>query len=480
MKITNSKWLALTIILAAPFLSILDAFIMNVAVPSIKRGIRASDGEVQLMIAVYLLGYACFQITSGRIGDYLGRKRVFIAGMLFFTFTSCLCGLSVSPVELIAARFFQGIGAAIMTPQTIAMIQVIFPEQQERTKALGFYGIVMGSATILGQFLGGYLSDSHFSIAGWRLIFFVNLPVGVLAVAATAIFLRETSKKNNGHLDYRGVGMLTTALFCLIIPLILGREEGWPIWCFLLLILSGLVFFLFIKYQQIKLKSGGSPLVDITLFKIKDFNMGLIIIVFYFMMHTSYLLMISIYLQTGLGISPYQNGLFFIAFGLSATFASFLSIRAVSSYGKRVLQAGALILLLSFVLQARYLIPGAPHLSIYLQLGCYGFGAGIILPSLLNTALRSIPLHFAGAASGVYATVQQASSALGISIIGGVFYWVLSHSGQQTAGYVNAFHRGLYSEIACILFVIILLYLLPAKGNRQDNSPGQSRKSCIS
>jgi EmrB/QacA subfamily drug resistance transporter len=479
MKITNNKWFALAIILAAPLLSILDAFIMNVAVPSIKRGIQATDGEVQLMIALYLLGYASFQITSGRIGDYLGRKKVFIAGMLFFTITSCVCGLSVTPFELIAARFFQGVGAAIMTPQTIAMIQVIFPKPEERTKALGFYGIVMGSATILGQFLGGYLSESHFAIAGWRLIFFVNLPVGILAVAATMAFLQETPKKSNERLDYQGVFLLTVSLFFLIIPLIVGREEDWPKWCIIMLIFSGLLFVLFIRQQQIKLKSGAAPLVNMNLFKIKDFNLGIITVVFYFMMHASYLLIISIYLQNGLGITPYQNGLFFIAFGVSATFASFLSIRALSRYGKRVLRAGALIMLLSFILQMEYLIPHVSYLSVYLQLGFYGFGAGIILPSLLNTALRSMPLPFAGAASGVYATIQQASSALGISIIGGLFYWVLSHTDQRPADYISAFHHGLYAEITCILAVSVLLYSLPAKGNPQDNLPGDRKNSAV-
>lgn len=461
MTITNSKWFALTILMAAPLLSVLDVFIINVAIPSIKRGIHAKDGEVQLVIALYLLGYASFQITSGRAGDYWGRKRVFIAGMFLFTFFSCLCGFSHTPVELIIFRFFQGVSAAIMTPQTIAMMQLIFPGPKERTKAVGFYGMVMGLATIMGQFLGGFLSDTHFSIPGWRLIFFVNLPVGIIAIVAAAIFLKETPKNKNDQPDYYGAGILTACLFSLIIPLIIGREQGWPLWSFGLLAFSLLSFCYFIKDQQDKLTTGLAPLVNMSLFKIKDFNRGIITVVFYFTMHTSYLLMISIYLQNGLQINAYQNGLFFVVFGLSASVSSFLSIRAVSVYGKKVLQAGAVMMLVSFFLQSVYLNKQSSYLNIFFQMGFYGFGGGIVLPSLLNMALRSVPLKFAGAASGIYATVQQASSALGISIIGGIFYHILGNAGGKSANYNSAFHYGLAAEIGCILVVSFLLYKLP-------------------
>jgi EmrB/QacA subfamily drug resistance transporter len=457
----ENKWFSLTILLAAPLLSVLDVFIINVAVPSIKRGIAANNSQMQLVIALYLLGYASFQITSGRAGDYLGRKKVFIAGMFLFTFFSCLCGFAQSPLQLIICRFFQGLSAAIMTPQTIAMMQLIFPEQEERTKAVGLYGIVMGFATILGQFLGGYLSNTHWLIAGWRLIFFVNLPLGMLAILLAAFFLRETERKNAGRLDYGGAFILTAGLFCLIIPLIIGREDGWPAWSFILLFLSGLLFYYFRNNQQRKLTGGKQPLVNLSLFQIKDFNRGIITVVFYFMMHTSYLLIISIYLQNGLGINSFQNGLFFVVFGFSATIASLLSIKAVHRYGKVVLQIGAGLMLVSFCLQDLYLNKNASYLSIFLQMGFYGFGGGIVLPSLLNMALRGVPLEFAGAASGVYTTIQQSASALGISLIGGIFFHILDHSRHQKTDFLVAFHWGLGAEIACIAVVSYLLYKLP-------------------
>jgi MFS family permease len=166
MKQDNSKWVALAVVLLAPLLSVIDVFIINIAIPAIKTGVRATDGQLQLVIAGYLLGYASFLITGGRTGDVFGRKKVFMWGMAFFTLTSCLCGLALSPFQLNLARFLQGISAAFMVPQTISYIQVLFVQSAERTKAVGFFGLTLGIAAITGQFLGGYFSESHFAIAG--------------------------------------------------------------------------------------------------------------------------------------------------------------------------------------------------------------------------------------------------------------------------------------------------------------------------
>src|ERR1700761_2003106 len=174
MRKENSKWLALMIVLTAPLLSVIDVFIINIAIPAIKKGVHATDGQVQLVIAGYLLGYAAFLITGGRAGDHFGRKKVFFWGMLCFTVASCLCGLSVTPLQLNITRFFQGVSAAFMVPQTIAFIQVLFTQPKERAKAISLFGITLGIAAVTGQVLGGYFSDSHWAIAGWRLIFFIN------------------------------------------------------------------------------------------------------------------------------------------------------------------------------------------------------------------------------------------------------------------------------------------------------------------
>src|ERR1700743_2479935 len=238
MKDPKNKWLELAIVLSAPLLSVIDVFIINVAIPAIKKGVHATDAEVQLVIAGYLLGYAAFLITGGRAGDQFGRKKVFFWGMLSFTVMSCLCGLSVTPFQLNVTRFFQGLSASFMVPQTIAFIQVLFTDAKERAKAIGMFGITLGIASVTGQVLGGYLSDTHWAIEGWRLIFFINLPIGIVTLWATHKYVGETKINRGSKFDYPGIAILTVALFCLIYPLIEGRENGWPLWSIGMLVLS--------------------------------------------------------------------------------------------------------------------------------------------------------------------------------------------------------------------------------------------------
>jgi len=186
-----SKWLMLFVILTAPLLYVIDIFIINMAIPPIKWHLHASQSEMQLVIAGYLLGSACFLIIGGRAGDLLGRKKVFFWGMFAFTLTSCICGLAQTPWQLNIARLFQGISSAFMVTQSIALIQELFQDAKERARAIGWYGITLSIAAIIGQILGGYLSGIFFIVEGWRLIFFINVPVGIAALWPSTDFYRK-------------------------------------------------------------------------------------------------------------------------------------------------------------------------------------------------------------------------------------------------------------------------------------------------
>jgi EmrB/QacA subfamily drug resistance transporter len=460
MNNTKSPWVALLIVLTAPLLSVIDVFIINIAIPAIKKGVDATDGEVQLVIAGYLLGYATFLITGGRAGDHFGRKKVFFLGMLFFTVVSCLCGLSQTALQLNITRFFQGISASFMVPQTIAFIQVLFTDPKERAKAIGWLGITLGIASITGQVFGGYFSEIHAPVEGWRLIFFLNLPIGALALWATWKYLDETEKNASSAFDYTGVVILTVALACLIFPLIQGRESGWPLWSIMMLLLSGVILVYFVYNQRKKLESKRAPLINMELFRIKDFNIGIMAVLFHFMLHTSFLLLSAVYMQNGLGISPFNSGLYFILPGILFTVSSVSASRLIHRFGKGVLQAGVIILIVTFLLQILLMKPGVSTLWVLLLLGSYGLGNGLVLPSLLTVTLKSVPVKFAGAAAGIYSTFQQTASALGVSIIGGVFYYI---TGSNPSGveYVAAFDYSLTVIIACLLVVGLMLYLLP-------------------
>lgn len=473
MKEIKNKWLELIIVLSAPLLSVIDVFIINVAIPTIKKGVHATDGEMQLVIAGYLLGYAAFLITGGRAGDHFGRKKVFFWGMFAFTVASCLCGLSQTSLQLNVTRLFQGLSASFMVPQTIAFIQVLFTDTKERAKAFGWYGITLGTAAVIGQVLGGYLSDTHWFIEGWRLVFFINLPIGIITLWATHQYVTETVKHQSTKFDYTGILILTLALFSLIYPLIQGREAGWPLWSFGLIILSVLLFALFIYNQKIKLSKNENPLIDVRLFKIKDFNIGLVAVWFHFMLHTAYLLLSAVYLQNGLGVSALDSGLYFIIPGVLFIVSSVMASRLIVTFGKRVLQVGVFILVIAFYLQMTLWKPGISTWAIIGLMGVWGFGNGLVLPSLLNIALKNVPSQYAGAAAGIYSTFQQTASALGVSIIGGVFFY-FSKDGWQTA-----YHFGIICLIICVVIVGIMLQLLPgmkATAETLKNRPEQNGK----
>ncbi|UFH57802.1 MFS transporter [Spirosoma sp. KNUC1025] len=449
----NANWFSLLLVLTAPLLSVIDVFIINVAIPAIRKGIHASEAQLQLVIALYLLAYACLLVTGGRSGDYLGRKKVFLAGMLGFSLASALCGLAHSPLFLNAARFLQGIAAAFMVPQTIAFIQVLFPNATERTKAIGWYGITLGLASMLGQFLGGLLTSFHFWIDGWRLIFFINVPIGLAAVGLGLRYLPETRPEANQSFDLTGVILLTGALVCFIVPLIQGRELGWPAWCMVLLALSVGSFVTFYRHQQLKKRRKKQPLIDMDLFLIPDFTRGIGAVICCFIMHSAFLLMSALLFQNGYGLSPLVSGGCFVLWGGCMLLCSLWSMKLVSRNGKQTVLAGVILMAVSTVLQLVFFTGSAPSLLVIgLVLLIHGAGAGFTYSTLLNVTLRSVPTPFAGASAGIYSTAQQAAGAFGIASIGGLFFSVLAKSNYQTAF--------LYGSGANLLILVVMALLV--------------------
>ncbi|SKA47098.1 drug resistance transporter, EmrB/QacA subfamily [Chitinophaga eiseniae] len=461
---TINRWYALLIVLTAPMLYVIDIFIINIAIPVIKGSLHATDGEVQLVIAAYLLGSACFLITGGRAGDYLGKKKVFFLGMGWFTLASCICGLAQTPLQLNIARFFQGVSSAFMVTQSIALIQVLFPVAAERAKAIGWYGITLSIAAIIGQMLGGYLAETHGVIEGWRLTFFINLPVGVAAMWAIHRYLPETERTVGVKFDYAGAVVLTGALGCLIYAITEGREQHWPVWSFILLALFAVLSLVFLRIQQVK-QADKSALINLRLFKQPAFNIGLLAVLFHFMLHTAYLLMMAVYLQNGLGLSALACGAGFIPHALLFMLSSVVASRLLVKYGKKVLLAGLLMIFVSFVIQFLGVGDAAGTISL---IALYGLGNGMVLPFLLNIVLDKVPVEDAGAASGIFSTFQQTASGLGISIIGGVFFAALASDIHPNA-YTEALQYGLAAGMVCLLVVAVMLCCLPE--NRTGNRP---------
>ncbi|WP_157962931.1 MFS transporter [Chitinophaga deserti] len=455
----HSRWLVLLVILTAPLLYVIDIFIINIAIPTIQQHLHASQGEMQLVIAGYLLGSACFLIIGGRAGDYLGRKKVFFWGMFFFTVTSCICGLAQSMLQLNIARFLQGVSSAFMVTQSIALIQELFPEQKQRAKAIGWYGMTLSIAAIIGQVLGGYLAETKTAIEGWRLIFFINVPVGILALWAIRKYLPETQKVTGVRFDYSGAMLLLAGLGSFIYAITEGREGGWPAWSILLLATGSIVSIWFYYDQQKKTAANLHPLMDTQLFKNRNFLLGLLAVLFHFMFHTAYLLMVVVYLQNGPGISALACGLYFVPHAILFMGSAMLASRLLVKHGKNVLLAGLLIIFVSFVLQIKMFNTGNQPILHMLLIGLYGLGNGMVLPFLLNIVLDNVPTRYAGTSAGIFSTFQQIASALGISIIGGVFYSSVFR--DTAASYKSALDNGLIAGIVCMVFVAAMLLMLP-------------------
>lgn len=440
---------SLFIVCTASFLSVLDLFIVNVALPSIKAGIHGTNGDSQLVMALYLLGHAIFLVTGGRMGDYYGHKKIFIWAMLLFTLASGCCAAAGNATQLNIARFAQGAFAAFMVPQSIAFIQLLFPEQKERSKALGIYGAIGGIASVVGQSLGGILP----AIANWRWLFIVNLPIGLIAAMIANYWLKEPKPTIKGTPDYTGILLLSTGLMALIYPLIRGRETGWPLWSIVSIPVSFLLLIIFVFSQRKK-----DGLIDLDLFRNSGFNIGLGAVVAYFIVQDSYFFINTMMLQLGMGLSSTLTGYYFVAQGIGFVVAAVYSIKLVAVYGKRVLQAGVLLMIVMLFLHILFIKTNS-----YLFVGIlflYGLGCGAVLPSLLTLALRNIPLSLAGTAAGTYVTFQQISIALGVCITGGFFLQLLGDVPlwQQ---WLQAYRSATGINIFFLLLVCYLLYKLP-------------------
>lgn len=455
------RWKSLAVVLCAAFLVALNFFIVNVSIPSIRASIHATFAEIQFVIASYGLTYSVFLISGGRLGDIYGRKRIFLYGVAGFTAASLLCGLAPSPVFLIAARALQGLSAALAFPQVLAIMQVTFL-QKERAKAFGLYGTVIGTSSFAGNVLGGLLVTANLFDLGWRPIFLINLPLG-LAVIAGARFVRESRSPKARRLDMGGVGIGILGLTLLLYPLIQGRQAGWPAWAFASMAAFVPVMIAFVLYEKRVAGGGGSPLVELSLFRDRAFVIGLYSGICFFGGTAAFLFVSTIFLQNGLGYSARDAGLTFAWFAIPFLGASLASVRIQPILGSRIINLGAALMiagLTSLVYLASWRGAALGELELAPVLAVYGAGQGFVMPTLISTILINIHGHDAGSASGVLSTVQQASFAIGVAVIGAVFFSVLGPL-TSTGAFIQALRSALYVNIGLLALTFILILRIP-------------------
>jgi EmrB/QacA subfamily drug resistance transporter len=455
----------LAVILTASFLGVLDFFIVNVSIPSIQDTLYASFGEIQMVIACYGLAYAVFLITGGRLGDLYGRKRMFLLGMAGFTLASALCGFATSPQMLIVSRVLQGLAGAMMFPQVLSIIQVTFPPA-ERTRAFSILGVVVGAGSFSGNVLGGLLVEGNLLGLGWRPIFLVNLPIGIVALIAAGILLHESRALHAARPDLVGVVIASVGLFLLLFPLIEGREAAWPLpWTLGMLALSLVMLVVFLGFEWWLTKRGGTPLVELGLFRDRTFVVGLLTSGAFYGGLSAFFLTFTLFLQDGLRLSPRNAGLTFAPFALGFLSSSLVAVKLASRMGRRSIQLGACMMILgliSFVLLARIWGCDLPVGLLIPLLFVYGAGQGLVVPTLLATVLSGIPSRAAGSASGVLTTTQQVAINLGVAGIGSIYFAVLG-SQHEAGGFVSAVATSLLCNIGLLATTCVLVFLLPLR-----------------
>jgi EmrB/QacA subfamily drug resistance transporter len=440
------RWIALAVVLTAGFMQLVDISIVNVAIPSIQRDLDATYAQIQWVLAGYQLAFAVMLITGGRLGDIFGRKRLFITGMAGFTLASAFCGLAQSPDMLIGSRVLQGLMGAIMFPQILSVIQVTFPPQ-ERAGAFGMFGATIGLATITGPLVGGLLIEADLLGLEWRPIFLVNVPIGIVAVTAAARYLTESKAPRALRLDPIGVAIVTSGLLLLVYPLVQGRDLDWPLWTFLSMAAAVPVLAAFAVYERHKKRLDGSPLVDLDLFRERSFAPGLAVAGIFFMGIPAFFLTFSLWLQIGLGFTALHAGLTGIPFAVGSALASAASVRLAPALGRRILSAGSLLLIAGMAgliwTVDRY--GGAVHSwQLIPALLVCGLGLGSVVAPLVNVVLAGIRGQDAGSASGVLTTVQQVGGAIGVALIGVIFFGLL---GSQAAGVADDVIPGLQRDL---------------------------------
>jgi len=442
------RWAMLPVVLIAMFMAGFDIWAVNVAAPSLQRDLRVSDAALQLIVGGYAFMYATGMVTGGRLGDLFGYRRLFIIGVVAFAVASLLCGVSQSPAELVALRLVQGLTGAVMVPQVVALIT----------------GATMGFGFVSGQILGGGLVQSDVFGLSWRAIFLVNVPVGIVAVAVAAYVVPHVRGPRRPRLDPLGAVGVSASLALALVPLTLGRDEGWPLWTWVSLAAALPALALTLAWERRLTGRGGEPLVDLGLFRDRAFSAGLVlnfVVIFFF---GSFMFVLTLLLQSGLGQSPFHAGVDNLPLAILFMGFCLLGPRLNAWLGARSITVGTSISGLGAVIFALLGLHLAGHLTGWdtaIATAFIGVGQGMTVPSLMSGVLSHIHPDRAGAAAGILTTTQQFGIASGVAIVGAVFYGALGSTSTR-AGYVSAATVTFWVDLALLALAAALTFLLPA------------------
>ncbi|MFJ6569798.1 MFS transporter [Streptomyces sp. NPDC091292] len=477
------RWFALAIVMTAAFMDLVDVTIVNIAIPSIQRDEGATFSQIQWITAGYALAFAAGLITGGRLGDIHGRKRIFLIGIGGFTLASALCGFAANPEMLVASRILQGAMAALMVPQVLSIVHATFPAH-ERGKVFGLFGAIVGLGAVSGPLLGALLTEWNLFGLEWRPIFLINLPVGIAGLILGRRFISESRAPRALKLDLVGVALVTLGLLMLLYPLTRGRELDWPVWGFVSMAGALPVFGALIAYERAKARKDGSPLLELSLFRVKSFAAGIAVQTVFGIALGIFFLVWTLYMQVGLGWSILRAGLTGVPFSIAVSVAAGLSVqKLVPRFGRKVLQAGALTMaagVLTYIWESERYGAAITSWQMALPLVVMGVGMGLIVAPLTDAVLSDVPKEHAGSASGLINTVQQMGNALGLGLVSVVFFGVIDERvapGAIGAEFVNGFQHALWWVAGVLVAIFLVMFLLPrtasgARGAEAAEVPG--------
>jgi len=459
-SVNKHRWLILGIVLAAEIMDLLDSTIVNVAGPSLKEKLGATPSALQWVIGGYTLTLGAGLILGGRLADRYSRRNIFLVGLASFTITSLLCAIAPNIELLIAFRLIQGFAGAIVLPHVIGFIRDVFPPE-ELGKAFAIFGPVFGLGGILGPIIGGFIIDGNIASTGWRAVFLVNIPIGIINFGLAWKYLPKRAADHSIKIDLFGTVIIVASSGLLLLPLIQGQEAGWPLWTFVSLAVSLVGFGIFALQQRWAIARKRTPLVDPDIFKARTYNLGLAGIFSFFAGFTGVYLIITLFLQIGEGYSARGAGIANIAIALGTAMGGALSGAVLAEkFGTRVLQIGALAqvagaLLLFFALPDMqsfnfwHIAPG---------MWVSGFGTGLVVAALFDAILLAIKDELVGSASGVLSAIQSIASSVGVAIFGTLFF------NQVAAGHIDkGFRHALLLQIGLVTTFLLITFFLPKK-----------------
>ncbi|WP_308282775.1 MFS transporter [Pseudonocardia nigra] len=429
------RWRALSVTLAAGFMSLLDVSIVSVALPSIQRGLDASAAEVQWVVSGYALTFGLALVPAGRLGDALGRRRMFLCALGAFVLFSALAGLAPTAETLIAARLAQGVAAGSLAPQNSALIQQLF-RGAERGRAFGLFGATVGISTAVGPIVGGVILALAGEADGWRWIFYVNIPIGALALVLAARLLPRGRTGPRGHIDVLGAALLGGAVLAVLLPLV-QAESGGLVRLWWLFPAGAALGAAFVLWERRVVRRGRDPLLDVRLLAgTRGYASGVTLGTVYFVGFSGIWLVFALFFQTGLGYTPLQSGLAVTPFALGSAVSAVIGGRLVDRLGRLLTVIGLSLVVVGLATTAVLLLlvpPAAAGGAVAVPLLVAGAGGGWVISPNTTMTLRHVEVSGAGSAGGALQTGQRIGAAIGTAGLAGTFYAVLGATGEDFA-----------------------------------------------